>query len=183
MSFFSDGMPLFCKCQESSGLHDTLAMATYGSAGSGLFTSMPLFAESTSGASQVQESMSLWATAVPDGPITESMTLFAGGLPLSMGESLHLFAFNSGQAEILTMYASGQGWTAGATPFADGFPLFIRRNENEVMPLFCCVASPEVADMPLYANGINEAFESMDLVIPSSVGYGLESVDIYAGGI
>lgn len=183
MTLFSGGFPLFCQVQEPDTLNAALNLTAFASVNeSGKYTSITLFAESSEEANQASGQFSLWANAVPDGPLTAAATLFAQGRSYQISSSLNLFAENTGQAAALNLYASGQGWTAGATPFSASMPLHVDRDEVATMTLYCCVGTPAQSGMNLYALGSYEQTASMDLVVPSSVGLSTSSLNIYAGG-
>jgi hypothetical protein len=178
----SGSFTLFVQGDEPSFSKESLNLAAYGTANSGVFGAFHLFALNEEGPN-ASGFLPIFVQADGKNPASGILSLYAAGVPYWSSASFPIFAANSGVVAALNIYASGQGVTPGATPYAASLPLYCHRPEGAVLNLFVCGQGiPVSGEFPIYAQGTSIASGVLNLAVPYTAGELAASLDIYANG-
>lgn len=183
MATISGGMPLVVAGEIPSSTSSDLYLNLFGTTGSGLLSSVNLYLYN------VLEENVLSGVL----PLTVFGTgVFASGssIPIALtggadrtDASLHLFVANSGLTGGISVWCSGYGLRAGATPLDGSLPLFIARPTASVLNLYVMGPGyPASGGFDLSLMGVLQASGYCNVVIPSAVGVGTSSINLSFNG-
>lgn len=183
MATLSGGMPLVVAGEIPSSRFGQLDLNLFGSTGSGLLSSVNLYLHNV--ASENILSGVLPLTVFGSGVFASGSSLpvaLTGGTD-SASASLNLFVSNSGLTGGISVWCSGYGRYAGATPADASMPLYIARPTTSVLNLYVLGPGyPASGGIPVSLTGVLQASGYCNVVIPSAIGVESANLNLSLNG-
>lgn len=183
MAVTTSAFNLLVYAGQVSRANAAVPIALHGTGGSGINAGLPLYLQNIASENVASGSLPLHATGSGVYFYGEGLNLYAAGLYYRTDSGIDLWVQQSGLAASLNMWASGEGYNPGATPLSASMPLYLQRDFGSVMPIFVqSQGYPVDEEMNLFARGAILVEESMNLVLPSSVGLQTDILNLSAHG-
>lgn len=179
------GLPLYVATNDIPSASGGVDLFLNGSNQSGLFKGANLFIYADESGQIRQSKIPLTIFANTTGSEKRGVNLWTQGENRRANNSVPLVAWNaqSGLSLGVSLYASGQGITAGAMPAGKGMNLFFARNPSNSMSLYTQgPGTPMSGGMSLWTRGGNSLTNGTSLSMAKVVGGKDGSVRLYSHG-